>query len=297
MRCTARPSFASGSGTVNALTGVNTTSGNLVILAVEADAASLVGFSATIGAVNFAQLGATLTINDGSSRSLGLFSAISPGGTATAACSFTGTQMRCQLSEFNSGSASPLVFDQFNSATGSGTALNSGNITPSVAAELVFGYGWDVNGGLAVGTNFTLTHAVGSFQVTEYQIINSTTSLPATATGTSATAWGMLVASFRTQFNVSGNAGEPLATVTYSGTASGSVTADGSGNFTIPALSNGSYTLTPTLAGFAFSPTSSPETVNNADITGVNFTGSASGGGNSSWLGVGLNTGLRGVRH
>ena len=70
---------------------------------------------------------------------------------------------------------------------------------------------------------------------------------------------------------ISGNAGVAGATVSYSGTALGSVTADGSGNYVIINLANGSYTITPSKTGYTFSPTSASETVNGANITGVDF--------------------------
>lgn len=73
-------------------------------------------------------------------------------------------------------------------------------------------------------------------------------------------------------FSISGNAGVAGATVAYSGAASGSVTADGSGNYTIPGLLNGAYTITPSKTGYTFSPTSANETLSGSNITGVNFT-------------------------
>jgi hypothetical protein len=72
-------------------------------------------------------------------------------------------------------------------------------------------------------------------------------------------------------YSISGNAAVAGATVSYSGASSGSVTADGSGNFTLSGLVNGGYTITPSLAGYAFSPTSQAETISGANITGVNF--------------------------
>ena len=71
---------------------------------------------------------------------------------------------------------------------------------------------------------------------------------------------------------ISGNAGVPGATISYSGLTSGSVTADGTGNYTLPNLANGMYTITPTLAGYTFSPTSSTVTISNGNATGINFT-------------------------
>jgi hypothetical protein len=70
--------------------------------------------------------------------------------------------------------------------------------------------------------------------------------------------------------NVSTNGAN--ATVTLSGTASGSTTADSSGNYTFTGLANGSYTITPTKSGYTFSPTSQQVTVNGANVSGVNFT-------------------------
>ena len=76
---------------------------------------------------------------------------------------------------------------------------------------------------------------------------------------------------------ISGNAGVAGAMVCYSGATSGCVTADGSGNYTFPSLANGVYTITPTKAGYVFSPASATETVSNGNISGANFTGTAVG--------------------
>lgn len=86
-------------------------------------------------------------------------------------------------------------------------------------------------------------------------------------------------ASVATTYSISGNAGVASATVSWSGTSMGSTTADGSGNYTISGLSDGPYTITPSLAGYSFSPTSRNETVSGSNITGVNFTASTS----SAW--------------
>ena len=63
------------------------------------------------------------------------------------------------------------------------------------------------------------------------------------------------------------------ATVAWTGDSSGSVIADGSGNYNTgeALLPFGSYTITPSKTGYTFSPTSASETVSGADITGVNF--------------------------
>jgi hypothetical protein len=89
--------------------------------------------------------------------------------------------------------------------------------------------------------------------------------------------FGILTLSFipgAATYSISGNAGVAGATVSWTGTASGSTTADGSGNYTIPSLANGSYTITPSKTGYTFSPTNRSETVSGSNITGVNFTAS-----------------------
>jgi PKD repeat protein len=69
----------------------------------------------------------------------------------------------------------------------------------------------------------------------------------------------------------SGGAG--ISGVTVS-TGSASATTNASGAYTISNLANGTYTLTPSLAGYTFSPTSLSATVSGANLTGRNFTGS-----------------------
>ncbi len=57
-------------------------------------------------------------------------------------------------------------------------------------------------------------------------------------------------------YTISGNAGVAGATIAYSGTASGSVTSDGNGNFSIGPLQGGSYTITPAKVAYLFTPAS-----------------------------------------
>jgi outer membrane protein assembly factor BamB len=62
--------------------------------------------------------------------------------------------------------------------------------------------------------------------------------------------------------------------VSLTGTSSAVVTADASGNYIFSGLANGNYTVTPSEAGFTFSPSSLPVTVNGANVAGINFTAS-----------------------
>ncbi len=74
---------------------------------------------------------------------------------------------------------------------------------------------------------------------------------------------------------ISGGGGNG-ATVTLTGGAS--VTANTSGGYTFTGLANGSYTVSPTKTGFTFTPTNQPVTVNNTNVTGVNFTSTQNAG-------------------
>jgi len=62
------------------------------------------------------------------------------------------------------------------------------------------------------------------------------------------------------------------ATVALSGAATASATTDASGNYSFPGLANGSYTVTPSKTGYAFTPVSSAVSVSGSNVTGKNFT-------------------------
>ena len=113
-------------------------------------------------------------------------------------------------------------------------------VTPSLA-----GYTFNpasipvtVNGANVANQNFTATTAVGS-----------TYAISGTVSG--AIADGVLI--------------------TLSGTSTGTTTTSGGGRYSFSGLANGSYTLTPSLAGYAFSPVSITVPVSGASVTGQNF--------------------------
>jgi Carboxypeptidase regulatory-like domain len=82
-----------------------------------------------------------------------------------------------------------------------------------------------------------------------------------------------------TTYSISGTisptTGGSGATVTLSGAGAAATTADGSGAYTFTGLANGTYAVTPSRAGYTFSPTSLNATVNGANVTGINFTATA----------------------
>jgi beta-glucanase (GH16 family) len=121
-------------------------------------------------------------------------------------------------------------------------------------------------GGLANGT-YTLTpsHAGYTF---------SPVSQSATVNGASVT--GVNFTDTAQTYSISGTisptAGGSGATVTLSGAATATTTADGAGNYSFSGLANGNYALTPSHAGYKFSPTVQAVTIKGANVTGVNFT-------------------------
>lgn len=64
-------------------------------------------------------------------------------------------------------------------------------------------------------------------------------------------------------------------TLALAGSQNASTTTDASGHYSFPGLANGSYTITPSRAGYAFAPTRLSPTVNNSDVTRQDFTATA----------------------
>jgi hypothetical protein len=80
----------------------------------------------------------------------------------------------------------------------------------------------------------------------------------------------------------SGGAGLAGVTVSLSGSGSTAVTTDSNGNYSFTNAQNGSYTLTPSKSGYSFSPATQAVTVNSANVTGKNFTATASSSGTTT---------------
>ena len=77
-----------------------------------------------------------------------------------------------------------------------------------------------------------------------------------------------------TTFSISGTVSGAVSsgvTITLSGTSSATTQTDANGNYSFSSLANGTYTVTPTLTGYTFTPTSSTKTVSGSSITAVDF--------------------------
>lgn len=167
----------------------------------------------------------------------------------------------------------------FDTAVNGGTNANNGASIPITTTHdhcLVEMSAYSIAGSttFVAGSGFTVFAGAANAQPGMEDDFDIGLAGPYTIVGTigGGSSWGATASAFFTNtFSISGNAGTPGATVSWSGAASGSTVADGSGNYTIPSLANGSYVITPSKAAFTFSPTNSNQTVSNANISGVNF--------------------------
>ena len=110
---------------------------------------------------------------------------------------------------------------------------------------------------------------------------------PALLEGLSSQQQSEIVNWMETTYSISGTVktlggmpGTPIAgvTITGSGGCSGTITTDGNGNYTLPGIPDGSIcTVTPSKAGYAFTPISRTVNINGANITGQDFAGRFTG--------------------
>ncbi|MBX3712525.1 MAG: proprotein convertase P-domain-containing protein [Lysobacter sp.] len=158
----------------------------------------------------------------------------------------------------------------------SGVSVSNGStsVTTNASGQYTFS-------GLANGS-YTLTPSLSGYTF-------SPTSLAVTVNGANVSGQNFTGTAAATTFSVSGtittSAGAAISGVSVSN-GSTSVTTNASGQFTFASLANGTYTLTPSLSGYTFSPVTRSVTVNGANVTGQNFTGTASSGGNTLTKGV-----------
>ena len=174
-----------------------------------------------------------------------------------------------------------LPADHRNSGVISGTispAAGGSGVTVSLSGAESATAVADANGnymfsGLPDGS-YTVTPSLGGYTF-------SPVSQAVTMNGTNQTGVNFTAQTTGSTWSVSGNIGPAGsgggATVTLSGSASGSTVADVNGNYTFAGVVNGSYTVTPSKSGYTFSPVNQAVNINGANQTGVNFTAQGTG--------------------
>ena len=160
-----------------------------------------------------------------------------------------------------SGTISPVAAGSGASVTLSGAAARTA--TADASGNFTFS-------GLANGS-YTVTPTKTGYTFTPASLAKTVSG--ANVTGVNFTAQAVTWSISGTISPVAAGSG---ASVTLSGAATRTATADASGNFTFSGLANGSYTVTPTKTGYTFTPASLAKTVSGANVTGANFTGQQS---------------------
>ncbi|MBX3726245.1 MAG: S8 family serine peptidase [Xanthomonadales bacterium] len=173
------------------------------------------------------------------------------------------------------GSGAPPTWTVSGSVTTSGGAGIAGvTVSAGSASATTNSAGAYTISGLANG-GYTLTPSLAGYTF-------SPVTRSVTVNGANVTGQNFTGTATPTTFSVSGSVttsgGAGIAGVTVSA-GSASATTNSAGAYTISGLANGGYTLTPSLSGYTFSPVSRSVTVNGANVTGQNFTGTASGSG------------------
>jgi hypothetical protein len=215
---------------------------------------------------------------------------------ATATSQVTGITVTATLSESVAASMTILGFPSGSiGATGTGNAdpgAPTASLTTTANGSLVVGVGDDFDDAIArtVDPAQTLIHQYLAPVQDTYWVQMLTSPVP--LSGTTVTIGDTVPTTDRfnmsiaeivfgqaapppTTYSITGTVGIGSATVALSGTASASTFADSSGTFTFSNLVNGSYSVTPSLAGYTFSPTSQNATIDGTNVTGMSFTAKA----------------------
>ena len=165
-----------------------------------------------------------------------------------------------------------LVFVPGATFSISGTITGASSVTVGLSGTATASVTTDASGNYTFGNlangNYTVTPSKSGFTFTPQNA--AVTINGANVTGTNFTA------AAAPTFSISGTVtGATSVTVALSGTATATTTTDASGNYSFANLANGSYTVTPSKAGFGFTPASAPVTINGANVSGVNFAATA----------------------
>ena len=188
-----------------------------------------------------------------------------------------------EMAAFSGIAASSPFQSGTDEGTDAGTSpIQPGSITPSGLTLVLTTLVTSSVVAATINDSFTITDQnsygagvnIGSALAYLIQASGSTINPTWTTTGSTNSAAAIAAFSGLATFSITGNAGVAGATVAWTGTSSGSTTADGSGNYTISSLANGSYTVTASKTGYSFTgPTpANPQVVSGANLTNVNFT-------------------------
>lgn len=169
----------------------------------------------------------------------------------------------------------PSTYSISGTVTSGGSALSGVTITTSGGSTTTLADGTYTINGLQNG-NYTLTASKSGYSFTPTSLavtVNGANVINKTFTGTTTVPSTYSISG---KVTCSGNSGISDVIVTATLAASSySATTQSDGSYTISGVPNGSYTLTSSKSSYSFSPSSITLTVNNANVTGQNFTGTS----------------------
>ncbi len=233
------------------------------------------GTLVTITGTNFVDCSATVTFGTASPVPATVLSTTQL--TATTPLAATAGQVKIIVTTANGASTQTVYFTYLAAYSIKGNVYGTDGTTGVSGATVT------ATGG---GTTVTATSGAGGAYSLD-NLVNGTYTVSCTYPGLAFTSQSVTISNAdRTGINFTAKTAYTLSgTITYNsaGLAGVSVSAgagltgstDASGNYTIPNVPNGTYTVTPALTGYYFTPANRSVTVNGANITGVNFVASS----------------------
>ena len=181
------------------------------------------------------------------------------------------------------------------SVTVSGTNMTAQNFVAANNTALTYSISGTISGapsGMRIAltggsTGSTVTSTGGTYTFTgllpgTYTLTPSSTSFTFVPTSTSVTivagdvtATPIVANAIPVAHTISGMVSGAVTSgvlITVTGTATATATTGAGGTYTVPGLFDGSYTVTPSLTGYTFTPNSTAVTISGANLTGKNFT-------------------------
>jgi hypothetical protein len=175
--------------------------------------------------------------------------------------------------------------DDSGTALAIGPASASYGIAGTVSGDAVSGVTLTLTG---YGSGTTVSDSSGAFSFTSLEngtytvtpSLSGYTFSPASSTVTISGEYvsGVSFTATKKTYSLSGTVSGAVTsgiTLTLSGAAAATTTTGGSGTYSFTGLSNGAYAVTPSLAGYTFTPASTAANISGADLTGIDFTSTA----------------------
>jgi len=159
-----------------------------------------------------------------------------------------------------------LISGTVSGAVSQGVAVTLGGTSRASATTDTSGHYFF--SGLSNG-NYTVTPSLTGFTFTPANLPVTVSGADVISQDFTATALPHLISG-----TVSGAVSQGV-TLSLTGASNATTATDAAGHYSFSGLSNGAYTVTPSLTGFTFTPASRPVTVSGADVIGQDFTATA----------------------